>query len=227
MADAISVDDAFLQKFLDSGGKAETPTGTPVDKDNVDAFLANEPAAGKAEKTRRQKNSVEKEPTAEEKRKISDEKLRSAEEVEGDEASKSTLDRIGETTRTAVEPLVQKANSAADRIGSLPTMGGIGLLLAVLMIILFTVVIVNKQGDTRLKMLWYMLVGRTTLQGRVNLQAQDQSTLNEVEQGASNLASAFTAGVESTISTTANTVEQQFSDIGNWLGNEFRTITGQ
>jgi len=53
----------------------------------------------------------------------------------------------------------------ADKIGSAPTVGGIGLLVAVIVLLLFVVVQVNAEGDTRLKQLWYMLNGRASLIG--------------------------------------------------------------
>lgn len=46
---------------------------------------------------------------------------------------------------------------------SLPTPGGILLLVLVLMFFLFAVTPVNKAGDTRLKLLWLTLTGKTQL----------------------------------------------------------------
>jgi hypothetical protein len=55
----------------------------------------------------------------------------------------------------------------ADKVGAMSTVGGIGLLVAILIFLLFVLVPVNSQGDTRLKLLWYMLNGKAVLQGRV------------------------------------------------------------
>lgn len=67
--------------------------------------------------------------------------------------------QVGDVARSTVGPL-------ADRVGTLPTPGGNGFLIMVLIILLFTVVVVNSHGDTRLKQLWYMLNGRATIAGR-------------------------------------------------------------
>lgn len=69
------------------------------------------------------------------------------------------IDRLAVNAGGAVGPL-------ADKVGSLPTVGGIGILLILLAVLLFAVVRVNPQGDTRLKQLWYMLNGRATIKGR-------------------------------------------------------------
>jgi hypothetical protein len=64
-----------------------------------------------------------------------------------------------DTARSSVNPMI-------DRLGSLPTVGGIGLLVGIIVLLLFTVVVVNSNGDTRLKQFWYMLNGRATIEGR-------------------------------------------------------------
>ncbi len=59
-----------------------------------------------------------------------------------------------------ITPLVDKVSNAS-------TVGGIGLLVAIIVFLLFVVVQVNAAGDTRLKQLWYMLNGRAKLEGAV------------------------------------------------------------
>lgn len=83
--------------------------------------------------------------------------------VEDDE--QSSID-ISDRASKVVSSVSSNVNPLIDRVGSLPTVGGIGLLVLILVILLFTVVVVNDQGDTRLKQLWYMLNGRATIQGR-------------------------------------------------------------
>jgi len=63
---------------------------------------------------------------------------------------------------------------AVDKVSSLSTVGGVGLLVLVLVILLFVVVQVNAQGDTRMKQLWYMINGRATLQGRRTIEGGPQ-----------------------------------------------------
>jgi hypothetical protein len=82
-------------------------------------------------------------------------------------------EQLAQEQTNIADRLVSFADSAqakvapmTDKIASLPTTGGVGLLLAILVVILFTVVVVNASGDTRLKQFWYMLNGRATIIGR-------------------------------------------------------------
>jgi Fe2+ transport system protein B len=82
--------------------------------------------------------------------------------------------------REKVSGIVSQAgnttSSLVDRVSSFKTTGGIALLLAILMLLLLIVVRVNSQGDTRLKQLWYMLNGRTSLTGKVTVTSNGVST---------------------------------------------------
>lgn len=69
----------------------------------------------------------------------------------------------------AISSASEKIDPLIDKVGTLPTYGGLLLLVLILAILLFTVVRVNDQGDTRLKQLWYMLNGRATIKGRQNV----------------------------------------------------------
>lgn len=67
---------------------------------------------------------------------------------------------VNQSFNSSVQPALQK-------IGSLPAPGGIGLMVGILAMLLFVVVRVNAAGDTRLKLLWYSMNGRTRLIGAV------------------------------------------------------------
>lgn len=73
---------------------------------------------------------------------------------------------IAQTAKNVQENINDKLTPAANKIGSLRTVGGLGLLFTILFILLVAIVRVNSSGDTRLKQFWYMLNGRATLQGR-------------------------------------------------------------
>ena len=94
------------------------------------------------------------------------------EERQRQERSADIRDRVSRAATVTSE----RISPAIDRVGALPTVGGIGLLLVILGVILFTVVKVNPQGDTRMKQLWYMLNGRATIQGR-------QTVVNDTKLG--------------------------------------------
>lgn len=82
--------------------------------------------------------------------------------------TRSQQEALGDALQSTASTVQQTTSDLAQRIGSVQTVGGIGLLLAILVLLLFAIVSVNSQGDTRLKQLWYMLNGRTTLAGSVN-----------------------------------------------------------
>lgn len=88
----------------------------------------------------------------------------------------SRIQRGVSTASGAIQP-------AIDRVSAWPTIGGIGLLLALLAILLFLVVRVNDSGDTRAKQMWYMLNGRASLQGSVKPSGVANSTDTTVIPG--------------------------------------------
>jgi hypothetical protein len=98
-----------------------------------------------------------------EQRKI--DKQREEDAIQEKQDSKRLTDIVSRNTDKAG----QLTSQAADRIGAMKTTGGISLLLVILALLMFIVVRVNASGDTRLKQLWYMLNGRTSLQGKVTL----------------------------------------------------------
>lgn len=89
---------------------------------------------------------------------------RIAEEEEARKEQRQSLrDKIDDVTTKAdstIRPLI-------DRVANLKTVGGIGLLIAILVFLNFVVIQVNANGDTRLKQFWYMLNGQAQIQGRV------------------------------------------------------------
>ena len=102
-----------------------------------------------------------------------DEEIDSRKEQSEKEAKeKDRLDRSTKITDVTNRTLTSVGNNASqlqDRVASMKTTGGIALLLVLLAVILITIVQVNAQGDTRLKQIWYMLNGRSTLQGKVEI----------------------------------------------------------
>lgn len=97
-----------------------------------------------------------------------------------EEARKTAVGQIKTTVVDMVDGASEKVGNVAARIAGLQTPGGIGLLLAILTVLVFTVVQVNGQGDTRLKQLWYMLNGRAQLLGRVTPTPQGPATPSNV-----------------------------------------------
>lgn len=95
-----------------------------------------------------------------------DEKDAQAELDEREEQERTQAEAIRRVTTRTISGIGDQTGAIADRVGTLPTYGGIGMLIALLVILLFTVVRVNEQGDTRLKQFWYMLNGRATIKGR-------------------------------------------------------------
>ena len=109
-----------------------------------------------------------------------------------------------------------KVVSTANRISTMKTVGGIGLLLVILAVLLFIVVQVNAEGDTRLKMLWAMILGRAQLQGRVDVAKQTQTTVGNpnVINGILNPAIQAAQNIENGATSVAGTIG---SDITNGI----------
>lgn len=70
-----------------------------------------------------------------------------------------------EANKTALQQTLDTPGGIARRtsnwLASAPTPGGIGVLILALLFFLWAIVPVNAAGDTRLKLLWYTLIGRT------------------------------------------------------------------
>jgi len=170
----LSVDDQFLKDFLAKGGKVETESGSAVDESNVDALL--EEVANNPKPTALHKKAVAKglgdtakeEAEKAQKEQERNDRLRAQELKKQRSKAANVASKVSGTIQDNVtDPVIEKAGRTVDRIAAIRTVGGIGLLLAVLVFLLFVVVQVNSAGDTRIKQFWYMLNGRAKLVGRV------------------------------------------------------------
>jgi hypothetical protein len=87
------------------------------------------------------------------------------EEQERVEAEAEAERERAEANKTALQQALDTPGGIARRtsnwIASAPTPGGIGVLVLALLFFLWAIVPVNAAGDTRLKLLWYTLIGRT------------------------------------------------------------------
>src|SRR5580765_7124971 len=167
----VSVDDQFLKEFVANCGQAQTSNGSAVNAGNLDAFLdkvgsgsstttpaqqqlhAQAKAKGVADTSKEDAKAALKEQQRIEKLRIEDEEKRASAIQTGISAARSNI----------IEPVIERGGRAVDRIASLRTVGGIGLLVVILVLLLFVVIQVNSQGDTRIKQFWYMLNGRARL----------------------------------------------------------------
>lgn len=181
---AISVDERFLLDYVARGGKAQVvASGQEIDKENVDEFLRKAVAEDKTDeqkasmlqkKTRLQQRAEQKGAADEERlaRQQQQEEQNRAAEMERkrkqeEDKRLSQAQKLRRASGEAAEKFGNSVQPALDKVAGLHTVGGIGLLLVILTILIFTVVQVNAQGDTRLKLLWAMLNGNAHLQGRV------------------------------------------------------------
>jgi hypothetical protein len=214
----ISVDEEFLINYIDKGGKVESKTGTPIDADNLDEYLKTV-GGGRPETTKLHQRAK--------KADAADTQLEDAEQAEREQnrinkmREREQLARQGKIIGAAgqgirsakgnlIDPILTKAGGAVDWASNIKTYGGIGLLLALLIFLLFVVVQVNAQGDTRMKQLWYMFNGRATLQGRVNITKQDQTQQNTFSNNIAAEESALLQGLETGLG---------FGDGGAYRGN--------
>ncbi len=87
-------------------------------------------------------------------------------EEEEQEKRKKLVGRVVGMVKDTGQQLSRTVGEQAYKISNWNTPGGIGILVVLLVILSCTVVIVNANGDTRLKQFWYMLAGRAQLQGK-------------------------------------------------------------
>lgn len=225
----VHVDDAFLQAYVDKGGKVETAQGA----DTTDELLKE---VGKDQKSATRSadalhKEVEKQQNAEQKAtdKQTKEDAKAQKQAE-DAAKKLNLKRIGiaekaaNTVKKATDPMIKNAGHAVDRASRVRTVGGVAGLLMILMFLLFIVVEVNAHGDTRIKQLWYMLVGRAALVGRRTIipnatPGKDNSNSFQQLLGAAALSSIDPTGLTAAaINSTVNNIENSFRSASNDMG---------
>lgn len=175
------VSEDFLREYLARGGKAvDNESGKEITPENVDEELkqasggdAKQPESRKVMRQR----AVKAAPTPEEEeetRRTGLVKAHEELEAEAKREQEAAAKKQAEKDKTIKGLVTGGANNVvgavqplADRVSNLSTVGGIALLLVILAILLFVIVQVNAKGDTRLKLLWYMLNGKTKLEGRV------------------------------------------------------------
>jgi hypothetical protein len=175
----LSVDDQFLKDHLDRGGKAvEIESGKEIDKGNVDALLEEVASQGpartpKQEGLHKEAKSIGAADTTREdaakaiKEQQRIEHLRQQDLKKRQSKALNVASRVSTTVQDSItDPFIDRAGGFIDRVSNASTVGGVGTLLAILIFLLFVVIVVNPQGDTRIKQFWYMLNGRASLIGR-------------------------------------------------------------
>ncbi|SRR6266487_625233 len=182
---SVSVDEDFLRGFIAKGGKATVASSgqqisTPAEADQfLQTHIADKQTQKLSPKTvanltgdarhqallhqRAERLAIEQGREA----RLTSAELRrqSGQAGVGTAKERAERRRAIRTGAVIVEHVDKGISPLADKIGSAPTVGGIGLLVAVIVLLLFVVVQVNAEGDTRLKQLWYMLNGRASLIG--------------------------------------------------------------
>lgn len=167
------VSEDFLKDYIARGGKVSDPeTGEELDADQVDEALREASGDQDLPQSRKEKHEQAKEAAPDAQAEAREQARQEQEEREEAElaakqraARQKTLKGVATSTAMAI---TDSGQAAAERISALSTAGGIGLLLVILTLLIFTVVQVNAKGDTRLKLLWAMLNGQTVLEGRHN-----------------------------------------------------------
>jgi hypothetical protein len=155
----------FLRTKLESVPAAPLAP-PPPDIDDPDAYLAQVAREQKTseKEVARLHRKAERDAEADLSKKEQIEKQEEADAQKAADRQKRGLQGAAQDTLHTVS---QNTGMLADKVGAMSTVGGIGLLVAILIFLLFVLVPVNAQGDTRLKLLWYMLNGKAVLQGRV------------------------------------------------------------
>jgi hypothetical protein len=153
---------------------ASSPLPKTKDQIKQDKELNAALQRGKAQTTNEKKlherakrmDAASDERVAKEKERELDVQRKEAEREEDKRASTSVRD-VRHVTQ-GVNKALENVNPLLERAGTLPTLGGIGLMIGILAFLLILIVPVNAAGDTRAKQFWYMLNGRAKLQGAVS-----------------------------------------------------------
>jgi hypothetical protein len=167
-SETISIDEKFLRNLVARGGKAtDIASGQQISTQaEADEYLKQYAAGQKTEKlqgatsedesrtSRRAERLAYTEAEREQRRQERERQQQRAARQRGIQAANITMNSISSGTQRLI-----------DRVAAAPVPGGIGLLVAVIILLLFVVVQVNAEGDTRFKMFWYMLNGRASLIG--------------------------------------------------------------
>ncbi len=165
---SISIDEKFLRNLVARGGKATVlDSGQQITTQaEADEFLKQRVANQKTEKlagttsedesrtSRRVERLAYTDAEREQRKQERERQQQRAARQRGIQAANITMNSINSGTQSLI-----------DRVSAAPVPGGIGLLVAVIVLLLFVVVQVNAEGDTRLKQFWYMLNGRASLVG--------------------------------------------------------------
>jgi hypothetical protein len=190
--DLLTVDDAFLKRYVDlQGARAkveDVTTGEQVDLADLSDVVEQQEDTAKSDKElnaalqrgkaqarkeqalhrRAQKmDAASAEREAKEQEREAALQRKEAEREEDEKRARSIRD-VRHVTRGINQALQQNVQPAIERAGTLPTVGGIGLMVGILLLLLIVIIPVNAQGDTRAKQFWYMLNGRAKLQGAVS-----------------------------------------------------------
>lgn len=110
------------------------------------------------------------------------------------------------------------AQNAGVSMGNWPRPGGIALLLAIILFIVFAIQPMGKNGHTRLELIWLAMFGKVELptSGKETLAAGDIFTDSPVTNAATAIGSAIKHPF---LSGAANSVGSALSDAGNALQN--------
>jgi flagellar biosynthesis GTPase FlhF len=216
----VHVDEAFLAEYVKNGGEVKTQNGTPIDEDSLlnEVGKDHKDTTKKADELHKEVEQVTKEDDKQNKENEKLEKKKQEEIRKAEEQAKrikkqqiSTAQHIASTAKKVSDPIVKQSSELVNHLSKASTVGGIGLLLFILIFLLFIVVEVNANGDTRIKQLWYMLVGRASLKDKV------QITKNYSANNKPDLTTQDSRSVESQISS-----GQFQGPLGSLISNTFR-----
>jgi len=228
-----NVDD-FLRDAVASPNKGSQENGQNVQRGGSESrgstdttrLRAAEPQARESiDKSRAEERAARAEDSRQQREADRQRKQDAADEASQRKGQGDTIQAIS----NIANPVIDRGKAISDRIGAIRTVGGIGLLLFVLFVLLFTVVQVGPNGTTRLKQLWYLLTFRAELQGKKMLAlpipnkedvgADATQLLTAIAQvGNDELASIGIAATQA-FNSVEQAATQPVSDIASFIGN--------
>lgn len=127
------------------------------------AHKSSDQAETTSHKAAKSGNETAKKVTAQSKEEKDAEKRRLAEEEAENQRIEDEEARRRDILSNSLDAPAVLTRRGANWIASAPTPGGVGVLILALLMFLWIIVPVNESGDTRAKLLWYTLTGRTKL----------------------------------------------------------------
>lgn len=156
--------EAFNQRAAELAKSAPSPVMPPVTPETSGLDLLAAPNEALSTEQRIAKQAMQTSTDA-----MEQDKQREAAERRRQQEEGKAIDKVQEAGRQTASGALDAAQPPIRWLESIPTPAGIGTILAIIAVFLLAVVPVDAAGNTRLKLIWLTISGKTTLKPTGNL----------------------------------------------------------